>query len=259
MVADRIAEAENLRSLRCVSGRTRAECPICLTFYDEICYPTGCAKGAFECQHDLCYRCSHTLLVVAASGAGGADARRVYRCPLCRAGGCIDCTDGPPAPDWLRMQLASAEVVEAREATALQIEEEHLRLQGAARTAADQLRALMRLLGSNEGTEAGDSDSPYMRFLDVVHGALEVDVEVVMEAEDLREVLSWGGPPALSATEQRLEEEESLAREAIMLAAASQRRSQPPMSAEGEQGASAEEGERGVTAEAVDSGFEDVD
>ena len=94
------AELCDLTARRCVSERPADEgpdgCPVCMEPYDEGpgCCPSARAAGAFECEHSLCFGCSRKLLITAA-GAGAERASLVFRCPLCRAGGCLDRSDVP--------------------------------------------------------------------------------------------------------------------------------------------------------------------
>ena len=131
-----------LTALRFVSERpTRDECPVCLEPYDEGpgCYSSARAAGAFECEHSLCFGCSRKLLVTAAA-AGAEHASLVFRCPLCRADGCLDRSD-VPTPAWLLSQQAEPEVLSARAAAAAREDEQApLRLRLATSSAADQVR-----------------------------------------------------------------------------------------------------------------------
>lgn len=141
-VRARAMELEALTALACVSQRPCEECPVCFASYEEGCYPSARAAGAFECGHSICFGCSHRLLVTAAA-AGPSRSLSVYRCPLCRADGCLDRED-VPTPVWLRGQLASQEVIDAREAAAKEEEEQApLRLRLAASSASEQIAARM--------------------------------------------------------------------------------------------------------------------
>ena len=91
-------ELERLRSDHPVSARPRAECPVCLVAYEEGGYPSSIGRGAFRCDHAICYRCSRLLLLREASDP------LAYRCPMCRA------ERRPEPPGWLEAQRASAEV-----------------------------------------------------------------------------------------------------------------------------------------------------
>ena len=179
MVTARMAELQVIIELQLVRGRERHECPVCLRAYDDICYPSARAKGAFECRHDVCYRCSHQLLLTAVSTP--SEMQRIYRCPLCRAAGCIN-HDSVRTPDWLKIQLRSAEVVKAKEEGEFEEHQAPLRIRRAAASVAEQIQALQRLLGSVSG---GDFDSEYLRMLGAVGGASEVEVEMfeVMDEE----------------------------------------------------------------------------
>jgi hypothetical protein len=94
------AELCDLTARRCVRERPADECPVCMEPYDEGpgCYPSARAAGAFECEHSLCFGCSRKLLITAA-GAGAERASLVFRCPLCRANGCLDRADPNPNPE----------------------------------------------------------------------------------------------------------------------------------------------------------------
>lgn len=113
----REAELEVLRAQRCVSARARPECPVCLCPFDDAgTYPSARpSECAFECgRHDVCYGCAHRLLVTAMTHMG-EETKKAFRCPLCRAHGCVDRDDGVRTPDWLKLQLARPDVVAARE------------------------------------------------------------------------------------------------------------------------------------------------
>ena len=94
------AELCDLTARRRVSERPADEgpdgCPVCMEPYDAGpgCCPSARAAGAFECEHSLCFGCSRKLLITAAA-AGAERASLVFRCPLCRAGGCLDRSDVP--------------------------------------------------------------------------------------------------------------------------------------------------------------------
>ena len=94
------AELCDLTARRCVRERSADECPVCMEPYDEGpgCCPSARAAGAFECEHSLCFGCSRKLLITAA-GAGAERASLVFRCPLCRANGCLDRADPNPNPE----------------------------------------------------------------------------------------------------------------------------------------------------------------
>ena len=173
-------ELRELTALRCVSERPRDECPVCMEPYDEGpgCYPSARAAGAFECEHSLCYGCSRKLLVTAAA-AGAERASLVFRCPLCRADGCLDRTD-VPTPAWLLSQQADPEVVSARAAAAAREDEQApLRLRLATSSAADQIAALRQLIagdsapGESDISAPGQSDIHRLLALLAVRGAAE--------------------------------------------------------------------------------------
>ena len=188
------AELRELTALRCVSERHRDECPVCFAPYDEGCYPSARAAGAFECDHTLCFGCSRKLLITAA----GERRSLIFRCPLCRADGCLDRAD-VPTPAWLLNQLADVEVVSARDAATVREEEQApIRLRLAASSAADQVAALHRLIA---GDSAPAADIHRLLALLAARGAAEVPEEEAAVEEEVVEEGGGGGHGALEEEE----------------------------------------------------------
>jgi hypothetical protein len=102
------SELSELAGLRLVSDRQKDECPVCLVAFEDN-YPISRAAGAFECRHDVCFACSKRLLINAVSDPT-VPTCHAFRCPLCRAHGCVDRDDGVHSPRWLQRMLMSEEV-----------------------------------------------------------------------------------------------------------------------------------------------------
>ena len=205
------AELRALTALRCVSELPRDECPVCMEPYDEGpgCYPSARATGAFECEHSLCFGCSRRLLVTAAA-AGAERASLVFRCPLCRADGCLDRAD-VPTPAWLLSQQADPEVVSARAAAAAREDEQApLRLRLATSSAADQIAALRQLItgdsapGDSDISAPGQSDIHRLLALLAVRGPVEgPEEEAVTEAAETEAAARVTAARAMAATMAR--------------------------------------------------------
>ena len=130
----RQAELGALVQLRCVTGRDRAECPICLTPYDELGFPHARGDGAFRCSHSICYGCSARLL---RSSVANPNA---YACPLCRAARVLPESE----PGWLCVQQQSGELRRATEELQATAERSLAAALQAASTALQQMALLQR-------------------------------------------------------------------------------------------------------------------
>jgi len=181
------SELSELAGLRLVSDRQKDECPVCLVAFEDN-YPISRAAGAFECRHDVCFACSKRLLINAVSDPT-VPTCHAFRCPLCRAHGCVDRDDGVHSPRWLQRMLMSEEVVEAQALGArLHIDQAPMRIQFAARTAAEQIAALQRLISGGDG---GGDDADFEHVLEAMREASEVEVEVVYDTDEGEGPVGW--------------------------------------------------------------------
>ena len=162
-VEERLSELRTIKAMARVSARE--ECPVCLQHFEEQTFPRArVPRDGFECSHSICYDCSWRLL---------KQTDAPYRCPLCRAAG-VGKEASPPG--WLKDQMASPEVVAAREAAMRLVEEQAPDgIRRATMTAVQQIEALMRVM---------DGDPDFDRMRQAVQAASAVAVRISEEGEE---------------------------------------------------------------------------
>ena len=115
---------------------------MCLQPYAEQPYPRPrVPRGAFDCDHALCYKCHRALAL-------SSDSAVAYRCPLCRAAPANEA-----APLWARAELARPEVAAARAAAAALEAVPLVEIRRAESAAAEHASLLMRLMDGDREFE----------------------------------------------------------------------------------------------------------